>query len=91
MKENNFFKLRITKTEFEIIKEANSEGTDLFNTEKINETEYILTFSDIEKVIELDELIKDQLVQKGFDLNYNHNLFGKNCEDLIVKFYELLK
>ena len=83
------FRIRITKPEFETINEVNSERTDFFYTEKISESEYVLTFSDIEKVIELDELIKDQLVFKGFDMNYNPNCFGKNCEDLIDKFYEI--
>lgn len=85
------FRIRVTNTEFEVIKEVSSSITDLYVSEKFNEFEYILYFSDIDKVDELDELIKEQLVYKGFDINYNPNMFGMNCEKLIDKFYKILK
>ena len=41
--------------------------------------------------IELDELIKEKLIYKGFDIDYNLNNFGRICEDLIDNFYQILK
>lgn len=74
-----------------MIKEVSSSKPDLFEFEKINEHEYIIRFTKVEKAEELDELIKDQLVYKGFDINYNPNSFGLDCENLIDKMYNLIE
>ena len=83
--------LRISKSELDVINDVVDSETDLFEIDRINEKTYIIIFVHIDKAIELDELIKDKLVYKGFDLNYNPNEFGRICEDLIDKFYKIIE
>ncbi|HBZ67369.1 MAG TPA: hypothetical protein DEO70_11075 [Bacteroidales bacterium] len=83
--------LRINNSEFEVITEIIDLKTDYFDFERINDKSLILTFNSIDKAMELDELIKDKLVYKGFDIEFNPTYFGRICEDLIDKFYEILK
>ncbi len=54
----------------------------IFDFDILNEKAYLLTFKNIDKAIELDELIKDKLIYKGFDIDYNPTNFGRICEDL---------
>ncbi|RKD87787.1 hypothetical protein [Mangrovibacterium diazotrophicum] len=91
MNEESQYKICVTKSEFETLIKITESKSDFYKSEQINGTEYILTFDTIEKVDELDELVKEQLVFQGFDRNYNPNWFGTNCENLIDKFYEILK
>lgn len=84
-------KLRINKSELDVINEIIESKTDYFDLEIINEKTCILTFDSIDKAIEVDELIKDKLIYKGFDIDYNPTNFGRICEDLIDKFYQILK
>jgi hypothetical protein len=84
-------KLRINKPELDVINEIIESKTDYFALEIINEKTYILTFDNIDKAIELDELIKEKLIYKGFDIDYNPTKFGQICEDLIDKFYQIIK
>lgn len=83
--------LRINKSELDVINEIIESKTDYFDLEIFNEKAYLLTFKNIDKAIELDELIKDKLIYKGFDIDYNPTNFGRICEDLIDKFYQILK
>jgi len=83
--------ITVNKVEFDLIDEITNSQTDLFNYQKINDNKYIITFFDIDKALELDELIKDKLVFQGFDINYKPNKFGLICEDLVDKMYELIK
>lgn len=87
---NAILKIRVTKFEFKVIEEVSISNPGLYEFEIINEHEYIIKFANIENAEELDELIKDQLVYKGFDINYNPNSFGLACENLIDKMYEIL-
>ena len=89
MIEKNNFKIRVTKSEFETLFKITESKSEFYKREQIKGSEYILTFDTIEKVDELDELVKEQLVFQGFDRNYNPNWFGTNCENLIDKFYEI--
>lgn len=73
-----------------MIEEVSTSNQGLYEFEKINEHEYIIKFTNIENAEELDELIKDQLVYKGFDINYKPNSFGLACENLIDKMCEIL-
>jgi hypothetical protein len=90
LSKNAILKIRITKFEFKVIEEVSTSNPGLYEFEKINEHEYIIKFANIENAEELDELVKDQLVYKGFDINYNPNSFGLACENLIDKMYEIL-
>lgn len=83
--------LRISKSELDVINDIVDSETDFFEIDRINEKTYIIIFEHIDKAIELDELIKDKLVYKGFDVNYNPNEFGRICEDLIDKFYKIIE
>ena len=83
-------KIRVIKFEFRVIEEISISNPGLYEFEQINEHEYIIKFTNIENAEELDELIKDQLVFKGFDINYNPNSFGLACENLIDKMYNIL-
>ena len=83
--------LRVREPEFNAITEIIVSRTDIFDFELINSKTYLLTFKSIEKAEELDEMIKDQLVYRGFDKDYEPNEFGRICEDLIDKFYAILK
>jgi hypothetical protein len=69
-------KLRINKSEFDIINDIIDSKTDYFNFEIINEKTFILTFDSIDKAIDLDELIKEKLIYKGFDIDYNPTNLG---------------
>ena len=91
MNEGSQYKICVTKSEFETLVKIIESKSDLYKSEQVNGSEYILTFDTIEKVDELDELVKEQLVFQGFDRNYNPNWFGTNCENLIDKLYEILK
>lgn len=91
MIKNTILKIRATKFEFRVIEEVSASNPGLYEFEQINEHEYIIKFTNIENAEELDELIKDQLVYKGFDMYYNPNSFGLACENLIDKMYEILK
>ena len=90
LSKNAILKIRVTKFEFKVIEEVSTSNPGLYEFEKINEHEYIIKFVNIENAEELDELVKDQLVYKGFDINYNPNSFGLACENLIDKMYEIL-
>lgn len=83
--------LRINKSEFGVINDIIESKTDYFDLEIINDYTYLLSFENIDKAIELDELIKEKLIYKGFDIDYNPSDFGRICEDLIDKFYQILK
>ena len=84
-------KIRITKSEFDLISGILDENKSLFIPNRINDSEYILSFVDFEQAMEFDELIKDKLVYQGFDREYNPNKFGLMCENVIDKMYEILK
>lgn len=84
-------KIRITKSEFDLISGILDENKSLFTPNQINNSEYILSFVDFEQAMEFDELIKDKLVCQGFDREYNPNKFGLMCENVIDKMYEILK
>lgn len=84
-------KIRITKSEFDLICEIIDVKNPLFVSDEINKSEIILLFENIEKAIEFDELIKDKLVYQGFDINYEPNNFGLMCENVIDKMYEILE
>jgi len=84
-------RLNINKTELNVINEITESKTDYFYIENINEKAYKLTFESINKVIEIDKLIKEKLNNKGFDIDYNPPVFGRICEGLIDKFYQILK
>ncbi len=90
MSKNTILKIRVTEFEFRVIEEVSTSNQGLYEFEKINENEYIIKFKNIENAEELDELIKDQLVYKGFDINYNPNSFGLACENLIDKMFDIL-
>ena len=90
MSKNTILKIRVTKFEFRVIEEVSTSNQGLYEFEKINENEYIIKFKNIENAEELDELIKDQLVYKGFDINYNPNSFGLACENLMDKMFDIL-
>ena len=79
-------KLRINKLELDVINEIIKSKSDYFDLEIINEKVYLLTFENIDKAVELDGLIKDKLIYKGFDIDYNPTNFGRICEALIDKF-----
>ncbi len=83
--------LLIKESELAIINEIIEFSTDYFNLEKTSEKKYLLTFKTIDEVLDLDEVIKEKYVSKGFDVNYNLNAFGKACEKLIDKLYIILK
>ena len=83
--------IRITKFEFDLIREILDENKSLFTPNKVNYSEYVLSFIDNEQAMEFDELIKDKLVCQGFDRDYNLNKFGLMCENVIDKMYEILK
>ena len=83
--------IRISKSEFDLISKIKDIDKNIFNSKQINVNEYKLSFADIEKAIEFDELIKDKLIYQGFDHNYNINEFGKMCENVIDKMHEILR
>ena len=83
--------LRINKSELDVIIEITVSKTDLYDFKQIKGKEYKLIFENIDNAIELDKLIKDKLIYKGFDIDYNPTQFGRICENLIDKFYEILK
>ena len=84
-------KIRITKSEFELISGILDDNKSLFTPNQINDSEYVLSFLDYDQALEFDELIKDKLVYQGFDREYNPNKFGIMCENVIDKMYEILK
>jgi hypothetical protein len=84
-------KNRITKSEFDLICEIIDVENPLFVSKQINKSETILSFENIEKAIEFDELIKDKLIYQGFDINYKPNDFGLMCENVIDKMYVILE
>jgi len=84
-------KIRITKSEFDLICEIINAKNPLFASNQINQSETILSFQNIEKAIEFDELIKDKLIYQGFDINYKPNNFGLMCENVIDKMYVILE
>ncbi len=84
-------KIRITKSEFDLICEIIDVENPLFVSKQINKSETILSFENIEKAIEFDELIKDKLIYQGFDINYKPNDFGLMCENVIDKMYVILE
>lgn len=86
-----YMNLRINKSELDVINEIIESKTDYFDLEILNEKTYLLTFENLDKAIELDELIKDKLIYKGFDVDYNPTQFGQICENLIDKFYQIIK
>ena len=53
-------KIRITKSEFELISGILDENKSLFTPKQINDSEYILSFVGYDQAIEFDELIKDK-------------------------------
>ncbi|WP_233862646.1 hypothetical protein [Tenacibaculum piscium] len=83
-------KIRITKSEFDLISEIIDVKNPLFISKEINKSEIILEFENIEKAIEFDELVKEKLIYKGFDINYKPNNFGLMCENIIDKMYKVL-
>lgn len=84
-------KISIAKSELEILSQVFKDEKLSFGTEKINDTNIYLTFNSIDEALKFDEFIKDQLVYQGFDKNYNPNKFGKMCESIIDKMYNILK
>ena len=84
-------KIRITKSEFDLISGILDADKILFTPSEINDSEYILSFKDFDQAMDFDELIKDKLVYQGFDREYNPNKFGLMCENVIDKMYEILK
>lgn len=78
-------KIRVTKLEFDLIFKIIDAKNPLFVSNKISKSEIVLSFENIEKAIEFDELIKDKLVYQGFDINYEPNNFGIMCENVIDK------
>ena len=87
----NKLKLRLNESELEVIKDVTDNSSTFYSSQKINDKEYILSFSNIDMIIAVDEMIKDKLIYKGFDINYNLTKFGEICENLIDKFYPLIK
>ncbi|WP_298239498.1 hypothetical protein [uncultured Algibacter sp.] len=84
-------KIRITKSEFDLICEIIDVKNPLFASNQINKSETIISFENIEKAIEFDELIKDKLIYQGFDINYKPNNFGLMCENVIDKMFVILE
>ena len=84
-------KIRVTKSEFDLIREIIDAKNPLFTSNQINKSENIISFENIEKAIEFDELIKDKLIYQGFDINYKPNNFGLMCENVIDKMYVILE
>ncbi len=82
--------VRVSTSEFYLIIGI-TDKMDFFSYQKSGDFEYVLKFIDEEKVLDLDDLIKDKLIYQGFDRNYYPNQFGRNCENLIDKFHEVLK
>lgn len=83
-------RIRITISQFLMIEKLIKEQ-NLFDCESINEYELLLSFSSVEKALLFDEIIKDILVEKGFDNDYNVNSLGKLCESIIDKLHQMLK
>ena len=83
-------KIRITKSEFDLIEDLLGNKQFYFIAKSINSSEMILVFHDTDKSLKFDELIKDKLVYQGFDIDYNLNPFGQMCENVIDKMYEIL-
>lgn len=83
--------IRITKSEFDLISEIIDAENPLFFSKEINKSEIILSFENIEKAFEFDELIKDKLIYQGFDINYKPNNFGLMCENVIDKMHVILE
>ncbi|MDT0555350.1 hypothetical protein [Patiriisocius hiemis] len=83
--------IKVNKVELDIIKKVTDLETDLFTLEQLNDKKHIIIFDKLEKALELDELIKDIYIYKGFDIKYNLTEFGRICEKLIDKLYEILK
>jgi len=84
-------KIRISKSEFDLICRIIDAKNQLFSSNQINKSETILSFESIEKAIEFDQLIKDKLIYQGFDKNYKPNNFGLMCENVIDKMYAILE
>jgi hypothetical protein len=84
-------KIRVTKSDFDLICQIVDNNQSYFTSEEINAIEIVLSFHDLDKAYEFDDLIKDKLVYQGFDINYNPNQFGRMCENLIDKMYDILK
>lgn len=83
--------IKVNNVELDIIKEVTDLETDLFTLEQLNDKKHIIIFDKLEKALELDDLIKDIYIYKGFDINYNLTGYGRTCEKLIDKLYEILK
>jgi len=83
--------IRITKSDFVLISEILDDNHSYFISEKINNSEMLLSFNSAENAFEFDELIKDKLVYQGFDIDYNPNQFGQMCENIIDKMHEIIK
>ena len=84
-------KIRITKSEYDLISEITDEKRPLFVANPISKYELILSFENMEKAFDFDQLIKDKLVYQGFHMNYEPNKFGKMCESIIDKMVEILE
>jgi hypothetical protein len=82
--------IKLLKIDFDLLNKNIEFGADLFTVEFINENECKLTFDNIEKALDFDELIKDRLIYMGFDKDYNPTRFGQICEDIIDKMYKIL-
>jgi hypothetical protein len=83
--------IRILKNDFDILEKNIEFNKDLFLNEPINDNECKLIFISIEKALEFDEMVKDKLIYKGFDKDYNPTRFGGVCENIIYKMNVILK
>ena len=86
MTEKNNYRIRVNKFELETLVKITESKSELYKSDQINNSEYILTFDTIEKVDELDELVKEQLVFQGFDRNY---ILRESCLSLLEPKYIL--
>lgn len=84
-------KLRVSEAEFNAIIEILDNSDEYFRVEEINNCDYLILFKSLNDAIKVDEIIKDSLVYRGFDLHYKPNTFGTICENLIDKLHALIK
>lgn len=87
------YSLRLNKGEIEVINEIIEESNlaSFVQFQFINEREQKIIIESLEIAEKIDSIVKDKLVYKGFDKDYKPTDFGLSCENLIDKFYKILK
>ncbi|MAY84101.1 MAG: hypothetical protein CMP59_08205 [Flavobacteriales bacterium] len=83
--------ISLQKSDFDLLNRYLEDEHQFFQANWKNDHEVLLFFKDEECALVFDEFIKDQLLYRGFNADYEPNQYGRMCERIVDKMFAILK